>query len=72
MRRPVSTYTDALRPDATVVARAAAARKDGYASARADAPPDNPFRGDAGSAIERVCAVMWIRGYTAGNPLKEA
>lgn len=69
MKPIVTTHTDALRPNATVVARAAAARRDGFASARADAPPDNPFRGDAGSAIERVCAVMWIRGYSAGNPL---
>jgi hypothetical protein len=28
-----------------------------------------PFDADAASAVERVCALMWSRGYSAGNPM---
>lgn len=61
--------TRALRPDATVEARAAAAYADGKATAAAGEPRRIPFDGDAASAVERVCAVMWARGYSAGNPM---
>lgn len=30
----------------------------------------NPYRGDAETARERVLARAWMRGYSAGNPMK--
>lgn len=65
----MSTPTsDVLRPDATVELRMAAAYRDGEASARAGARRVNPWRGDADTAVERVLAVFWARGFSAGNP----
>jgi len=61
--------TRALRPDATVEARAAAAYADGKATAEAGEPRELPFDPDSARAVERVCALMWARGYSAGNPM---
>lgn len=66
----MSTPTsDALRRGATVEMRLAAARRDGELTARARGAYVNPWRGDADTAVERLLAVWWARGYTAGNPL---
>ena len=55
------------RPEATIPARMSAAYRDGEATAQAGEPRRNPWRGDAETAVERVLAIMWARGYSAGN-----
>lgn len=64
-----SQHTTALRSGAVLEARMAAAYKDGRDSARGREYRHNPHRGDASTAVERVLAVMWARGYSAGNPM---
>jgi hypothetical protein len=67
----VSTeHADALRVGAVFEAQAAAAYKDGYATAHNREPRRNPHDGAASTAVERVLAVMWARGFTAGNPIR--
>jgi hypothetical protein len=62
----VSTvHTDELAADALIGARLRAARSDGYATAAAHERRVNPWRGDGDSAVERVLAVWWARGYSA-------
>lgn len=63
--------TDALRPGATPEARGAAAYRDGATAARERHPGPCPFDGDAASAVERVCALMWTRGFGSANPMPE-
>lgn len=61
--------TGALRPGATMDARAAAAYADGKQTAVERGRRVNPWRGDADTAVERVLAIMWAKGYSAGNPI---
>ena len=63
-------HTAALRPGAVLEARMAAAFNDGRDTARAREPRVNPWRGDADTAVERVLALAWARGYSAGNPVR--
>jgi hypothetical protein len=63
-------HTRALRPDATLVARMAAAYRDGRDTARGRQPRRLPWRADAPDAPTRVLARMWARGYSAGNPVR--
>ncbi|MFR9803137.1 hypothetical protein ACL02T_12640 [Pseudonocardia sp. RS010] len=62
--------TDALRDGAALPARMSAAHRDGEATAQAREPRRNPWRGDAETAVERVLAVMWAKGFSAGNPFR--
>lgn len=49
--------------------QAADAYRAGRAAARTREPRRNPYRGDAPTALERVLARMWARGFSAGNPM---
>lgn len=31
----------------------------------------NPYDPQAPKAVERVCALMWVRGYGKGNPVDD-
>ena len=57
-------YTDELRPGAGLEVRLAAAYRDGYDTAKQRAPRRNPWRGSSSSAVDRVLARMWQRGYS--------
>lgn len=50
-------------------AKASAAYRAGLASAQAGERRRNPFSGTAETALERVQAILWARGYAAGNPI---
>lgn len=60
-----SAHTDGLREGALVEARLVAARRDGAATAAAREPRINPWAGDGATAVERMLAVWWQRGYSA-------
>jgi hypothetical protein len=57
--------TDELRPGAVFELRMVAAYRDGQQTAQARRRRVNPWRGDASTAVERVLALMWGRGYSA-------
>lgn len=61
-----TAHTDALREGALVEARLAAAYGDGRATAAAREPRVNPWRGNADTAVERMLAVFWAKGYSRG------
>jgi|tagenome__1003787_1003787.scaffolds.fasta_scaffold18591920_2 hypothetical protein len=61
-------HTAGLREGAVLEARMSAAFRDGRDTAQAWEPRRNPWRGDAEPAVERVLAIMWARGFSAGNP----
>jgi hypothetical protein len=58
-------HTDALRGDELVEVRLAAARRDGYDTAAAHETRRNPWDGNAGTAVERMLAVFWAKGFSA-------
>ncbi len=62
-------HTRELRPDATLVGRMAAAWRDGRDTARAGERRVNPWLGTSSDREARLLAVMWARGYSAGNPM---
>lgn len=48
------------------------AYRAGLAAARSGAVVStNPYDPKAGKAVERVCALMWVRGYGKGNPVDD-
>lgn len=55
----------------TVERRMAEAYTAGYRAAANETGETNPHDGDARRATERVCAIAWTRGYSAGNPMPD-
>lgn len=53
----------------TLEMRMVAAHQAGRDTATDKRPRVNPYDGSAATAVERVLAVMWARGYSAGNPV---
>lgn len=56
----------------TVLRLAAAAYRAGASAAEGSEPRRNPFDGASSSAVERVQARMWARGFSARNPFRDA
>jgi len=46
-----------------------AAYRDGRATAQGRQPRRNPWDSTDADVIFRVLAMMWARGYSAGNPI---
>lgn len=53
----------------TLEMRMLAAHEAGRDTAVEKRPRVNPYDGSAITAVERVMAMMWARGYSAGNPV---